>query len=343
MKELRRILTDAAGRAKSSQKERVARGRGDPYYSVSTHKTRFEKYEELMNDLFGPVDVSRGTKRKRPQAKLRGADGKYTGVSFDTRAVAFESSSSREPTPADVEEMNRERLQASIAMPAPDAIPPTRLNLFRGAVKTTLPSKQSLSEGVVHETPVADLKHENSSAQPEAPTLAAQTIHSGQIGAPTVNGARLEEDFIHLHDVPRTPPAKQDTRTKGLSELSNQGNGSPIISIASNDSQPDFMQQVSYFNIDEWKITLQRFIKGKGPAVSQPDVIAVLQIFTSIESMVDAAKTDPVVQNLVLMLREYLTAIQKLPDGHIPSGDPFHFRARASSILSLSIRPGQLA
>ncbi len=75
--------------------------------------------------------------------------------------------------------------------------------------------------------------------------------------------------------------------------------------------------QISYFNVDDWKITLQRFIKGKGPAVSQPvwdsnsssvkcfdpaspqDVIAVLQIYTAIESMVDAARSDPVVQNLV--------------------------------------------
>lgn len=72
MRQLCRVFTDAKASAKRIREQKVARGGGEPYYTVSTHQTRFEKYEELVTQLFGPYDILRGTKRKpeHPSAKV---------------------------------------------------------------------------------------------------------------------------------------------------------------------------------------------------------------------------------------------------------------------------------
>ncbi len=120
------MFTNAASSAKTTGAQKISRGEGEPYYSVSVHKTRFEKYEELMTELFGPGDILRGssTQRKpRPKkvstrlifhiARFSNDDLNRSEVlaalrvsdaPMNTNAVGFETTSSRSSTPALIEE-----------------------------------------------------------------------------------------------------------------------------------------------------------------------------------------------------------------------------------------------
>ncbi len=85
MRELRRVFTNAASSAKTTGAQKISRGEGEPYYSVSVHKTRFEKYEELMTELFGPGDILRGSSTQRkPRPKKVSTRLIFTSLDFLT-------------------------------------------------------------------------------------------------------------------------------------------------------------------------------------------------------------------------------------------------------------------